>query len=409
MDDNLKPELVDELLKGYEKPEDIIGENGLLKRLTKALLERALNAELTHHLGYEKHDPAGHNSGNSRNGASSKTVKGEFGEIVVDTPRDRKGSFEPQILGKHQTRFDGFDEKILSLYARGMTTREIQGHLQEMYGVEISPSLISDVTDAVLDEVKAWQNRPLEAMYGVVYLDALYVKMRHEGRVENRAVYVAIGIDLEGRKEVLGLWTSGNEGAKFWLGVLTELKNRGVKDILIVCIDGLKGFPQAIETVFPEARVQLCIVHMVRASLNYVNWKERKLVAADLKAIYRAASERQAGKELEEFVAKWGGKYQAIGKLWKESWDRVTPFFDFPAEVRKMIYTTNAVESLHMTMRKIIKTRGSFPSEEAALKLLYLALRNVSAKWEAIQHWKQALNQFEMLWGDRIRAATGRG
>lgn len=406
--DEIKPDLVDELLKGYEKPEDIIGENGLLKRLTKALLERALNAELTHHLGYEKHDPAGHNSGNSRNGATRKTVKGEFGEMVVDTPRDRNGSFEPQILGKHQTRFDGFDDKILSLYARGMTTREIQGHLQEMYGVEVSPTLISDVTDAVLEEVKAWQSRPLEAIYGVVYLDALYVKMRHAGRVDNRAVYVAIGIDLDGRKEVLGLWTSGNEGAKFWLGVLSELRNRGGKDILIVCVDGLKGFPQAIETVFPEARVQLCIVHMVRASLNYVNWKERKFVAADLKAVYRAATERQAAKELEEFIDKWGGKYQAIGKLWKETWDRVTPFFDFPAEVRKMIYTTHAVESLHMSLRKIIKTRGSFPSEEAALKLLYLALRNASAKWETLQHWKQALNQFEVLWGDRIRAATGR-
>ena len=406
--DEIKAELLNELLKGYQKPEDIVGENGLLKRLTKALLERAMHAELTNHLGYEKHDPVGHNSGNSRNGTTSKTVKGEFGELTVETPRDRNGTFEPQILGKHQTRFEGFDDKILSMYARGMTTREIQGHLQEMYGVEVSPTLISDVTDAVLDEVKTWQNRPLEAMYGVVYLDALYVKMRHEGRVENRAVYVAIGIDLEGQKDVLGLWTSNNEGAKFWLGVLTELKNRGVKDVLIVCIDGLKGFPQAIEAVFPEARVQLCIVHMVRASLNYVNWKERKLVAMDLKSVYRAANERQAAKELEEFIAKWGGKYQAIGKLWKENWDRVTPFFDFPAEVRRMIYTTNAVESLHMTLRKIIKTRGSFPSEEAALKLLYLALRNVTAKWEVIQHWKHALNQFEVLWGDRIRAASGR-
>jgi len=231
--------------------------------------------------------------------------------------------------------------------------------------------------------------------------------MRHEGRVENRAVYVAIGIDLEGSKDVLGLWSSGNEGAKFWLGVLTELKNRGVKDVLIVCVDGLKGFPQAIETAFPEARVQLCIVHMVRASLNYVNWKERKLVAADLKTIYRAVNERQAAKELDEFNARWGSKYQAIGKLWKENWDRVTPFFDFPAEVRRMIYTTNAVESLHMSLRKIIKTRGSFPSEEAAMKLLYLALRNASAKWESVQHWKQALNHFEMLWGDRIKVATG--
>jgi putative transposase len=402
---DIRPELVDELLKGYQKPEDIVGENGLLKRLTKAVLERALNAELTHHLGYEKHDPAGRNSGNSRNGTSRKTVKGEFGEIVVETPRDRNATFEPQILGKHQTRFDGFDQQILSMYARGMTTRDIQGHLQQMYGVEVSPGLISEVTDAVLDEVRVWQSRPLEAIYGIVYLDALYVKMRHEGRVENRAVYVAIGVDLEGRKEVLGLWTNGSEGAKFWLSVLTELKNRGVKDVLIACVDGLKGFPQAIESVYPQARVQLCIVHMVRASLNYVNWKERKQVAADLKAIYRAASESQAAGELEEFVGKWGSKYQAIGKLWKEHWDRVTPLFEFPEEVRRIIYTTNAVESLHMSLRKVIKTRGSFPSEEAAMKLLYLGLRNASAKWEAVQHWRSALNHFEMLWGDRIKAA----
>jgi putative transposase len=268
--------------------------------------------------------------------------------------------------------------------------------------------LISDVTDAVADEVKAWQSRPLDPIYGIVYLDALYVKMRHEGRVENRAVYVAIGVDLDGRKDVLGLWTSNNEGAKFWLGVLTELRNRGVKDILIVCIDGLKGFPQAIESVFPEARVQLCIVHMVRASLNYVNWKERKQVAADLKAIYRASTERQAEQELNEFITKWGHKYQAIGKLWKDNWDRVIPFFEFPADVRRVIYTTNAVESLHMSLRKIIKTRGSFPSEDAALKLLYLALRNVIAKWDTIQSWRQALNHFQMLWGERIAAALSR-
>jgi len=294
------------------------------------------------------------------------------------------------------------------MYARGMTTREIQGHLQQMYGVEVSPTLISEVTDAVLEEVKAWQNRPLEPVYGIVFLDALYVKMRNEGRVENRAVYVAIGVDLEGRKEVLGLWTSSHEGAKFWLGVLTEMKNRGVKDVLIACIDGLKGFPQAIESVFPEARVQLCIVHLVRASLNYVSWKERKRVAADLKGIYRAATERQAEQELTDFIAKWGDKYQAIGKLWKDNWQRVIPFFEFPPDVRRVIYTTNAVESLHMSLRKIIKTRGSFPSEEAALKLLYLALRNASAKWETIQHWKQALNHFQMLWGERIQAALNR-
>jgi len=404
----IKKELIDELLKDYRKPEDVIGENGLLKQLTKALLERAMSAELTTHLGYEKHDPAGYNSGNSRNGSTPKTLKGDFGEMVIETPRDRNGNFEPQIIKKHQTRFDGFDEKILSMYARGMTTREIQGHLQEMYGIEVSPALISEVTDSVMEEVKTWQNRPLEAVYPIVYLDALYVKMRHEGRVENRAVYVAIGIGMDGLKDVLGLWTSSNEGAKFWLGVLTELRNRGVKEILIACVDGLKGFPQAIESVYPQAQIQLCIVHLVRASLNYVNWKERKQVAADLKEIYRAATATQAELELQAFQAKWGSRYQAIGKLWKENWTRVVPFFEFPAEVRKVIYTTNAVESLHMTLRKIIKTRGSFPSEEAALKLLYLALRNVIQKWDAVQAWKQALNHFEMLWGDRIQAALNR-
>lgn len=404
----IKKELIDELLKNYRKPEDVIGENGLLKQLTKAVLERAMDAELTHHLGYEKSDPAGYNSGNSRNGTTSKTLKGDFGELEIETPRDRNGSFEPQMVKKHQTRWDGFDDKILSMYARGMTTREIQGHLQEMYGIEVSPTLISEVTDGVIEEVKAWQNRPLEPVYGVVYLDALYVKMRHEGRVDNRAVYVAIGIGLDGQKDVLGLWTSNNEGAKFWLGVLTELKNRGVKEILIACVDGLKGFPQAIESVFPQTVVQLCIVHMVRASLNYVNWKERKQVAADLKEIYRAATAVQAEMELNTFQARWGSKYQAIGKLWKENWARVVPFFEFPAEVRKVIYTTNAVESLHMSLRKIIKTRGSFPSEEAALKLIYLALRNVIQKWETVQGWKQALNHFQMLWGDRIQAALNR-
>jgi putative transposase len=281
----IKPEVIDELLKDYKKPEDILGENGLLKRFVKAVLERAMTAELTQHLGYEKHDPAGYNSGNSRNGTSRKTVSGEFGEMEVEVPRDRTSTFEPQILPKHQTRFTGFDDKIVSMYARGMSTREIEGHRKEIYGVEVSPALISQVTEAVIEEVKAWQNRALEAVYGVVYLDALYVKMRHDGRVENRAVYVALGVDLEGHKDVLGLWTSANEGAKFWLSVLTELKNRGVKDVLIVCVDGLKGFPQAIETVFPQAQVQLCIVHLVRASLNYVNWKERKQVAADLKPI----------------------------------------------------------------------------------------------------------------------------
>jgi putative transposase len=398
--------LIDKLLADYKGPEDLIGEQGLLKELTRALVERAMQAELTHHLGYEKHDPGGKGSGNSRNGTSGKTLKGDFGEVEIEVPRDRKGSFEPKIVPRHQRRFSGFDDKILSMYARGMTTREIQGHLQEIYGVEMSPSLISEVTDAVIEEVKAWQTRPLEPLYPILFLDALMVKMRHEGRVENRAVYVAIGIDLDGRKDVLGLWTSANEGAKFWLQVLTEVRNRGVKDIFIACVDGLKGFPQAIETVFPQAQVQLCIVHLVRASLNYVGWKERKQVAQDLKSVYRAATEEEARREMAAFAERWNGKYPTIAALWQRNWERVIPFFAFPAEVRKVIYTTNAVESLNMSLRKSLKTRGAFPSEDAVLKVMYLALRNVIAKWERPLHWKAALNRFTLLWEDRIQIAT---
>jgi putative transposase len=399
-------ELIDKLLGDYKGPEDLIGEHGLLKELTRALVERAMHAELTHHLGYEKHDPGGKGSGNSRNGTSAKTLKGDFGEVEIEVARDRKGSFEPKIVPRHQRRFNGFDDKILSMYARGMTTREIQGHLQEIYGVEVSPSLISEVTDAVIEEVKAWQTRPLEPLYPILFLDALMVKMRHEGRVENRAVYVAIGIDLDGRKDVLGLWTSANEGAKFWLQVLTELRNRGVKDIFIACVDGLKGFPQAIETVFPQAQVQLCIVHLVRASLNYVSWKERKQVAEDLKSVYRAATEEQARQEMAAFAERWNPKYAPIAALWQRNWDRVIPFFAFPVEIRKMIYTTNAVESLNMSLRKALKTRVAFPSEDAALKVMYLALRNVIKKWESPLHWKAALNQFTLLWEDRIQIVT---
>jgi len=363
-----------------------------------------MQVEMNAHLGYAKHDPAGANSGNSRNGVSHKTLKGDFGEVEVETPRDRNGEFEPQLVRKHQTRWTGFDDKILSMYARGMSTRDIQDHLEEMYQVEVSPALISEVTDGVMDEVRAWQNRPLEPFYGVVFLDALFVKMRHEGRVENRAIYVALGIRMDGSKEVLGLWTSANEGAKFWLNVLTELRNRGVRDIYLVCVDGLKGFPQAIESIFPKAQVQLCIVHLVRASLNYVTWKDRKEAVKDLKPVYRAPTADEADRQLAEFEAKWP-KYPAIGRLWRDNWDRVIPFFAFPEEVRKVVYTTNAVESLHMTLRKVIKTRGSFPTEEAAIKLLYLALRNVSKKWETVQHWKQMLNYLDTVCADRIREA----
>lgn len=395
-------ELIDKLLADYEKPEDLIGENGLLKQLTKALVERALQAELTTHLGYEKHDPEGHNSGNTRNGSSSKRLKGEFGTVEIEVPRDRQASFDPKLVPKGQTRFQGFDDKILSLYARGMTTREIQGHLEEMYQMEVSPTLISNVTDAVIEEVKAWQTRPLDAIYPIAYLDALVVKMRADGRVENRAVYVAIGINLEGQKEVLGLWTSANEGAKFWLQVLTELQNRGLKDIFIACVDGLKGFPQAIETVYPKTTVQLCIVHMVRASLNYVNWKERKLVARDLKSVYRAASLEEAERQLADFAQKWDQRYPSISALWRRNWLGIIPFFQFPPEIRKIVYTTNAIESLNMSLRKAIKTRGAFPSEEAALKVLYLALRNLAKKWDIVQGWKEALNRFGILWEARF-------
>jgi putative transposase len=408
MDKDNGDTLIKELLANYKGPEDLIGQNGLLKRLTKKLVEGALGAEMTHHLGYEKHDSAGEGTGNSRNGVSPKTLKGDFGQVEIEVPRDRNGSFEPKIVAKHQRRFTGFDDKILSMYARGMSTREIQGHLAEIYQVEISASLISEVTDAVMEEVKIWQNRPLENLYPVLFLDALMVKMRHEGRVENRAVYVAIGIDLQGQKDVLGLWTSANEGAKFWLQVLTDLRNRGVKDIFIACVDGLKGFPQAIETVFPQAQVQLCIVHLTRASLNYVNWKERKQVATDLKAIYRADTAAQAEQELQNLSEKWGARYPTIVPIWQRNWERVTPFFAFPAEIRRIIYTTNAVESLNMSLRKIIKTRGAFPSEEAGIKLLFLALRNVIQRWETVQHWKQAMARFTLLWEDRIQAATQR-
>lgn len=404
----LDKDLIDKLLGDYQKPEDLIGKNGLLKQLTKALVERALNAELTHHLGYEKNDADGRGSGNSRNGASRKTVAGDFGEVEIEVPRDRAGDFEPKIVGKHQRRFTGFDDKILSMYARGMSTREIQGHLHDIYGAEVSPTLISEVTDAVIDELQQWQSRPLEPIYAIIYLDALYVKMRHEGRVENRAVYVAVGIGMDGLKDVLGLWTVDKEGSKAWLTFMIELRNRGVKDVLIVCVDGLKGFPEAIETVFPEALVQLCIVHLVRNSLNYVSWKERKLVAEDLRAVYTAPTAEAAEQELRRFGEKWDKRYGAIGSMWQRHWDRIIPFFAFTPEIRKVMYTTNAIESLNMSLRKIIKTRGSFPSEQAALKLLYMALRNVVAKWQrnGVQYWKEALNQFMVLWGDRIRAAT---
>ena len=395
-------DILDRLLADYKNPEDLTGESGVLRQLTKALMERALEAEMATHLGYEKHDPAVKPSDNRRNGKSKKTMKGDFGEIEITTPRDREGTFEPRIIPKGQTRMAGLDTKILSMYARGMTTRDIQGHLEEIYGVEVSPTLISNVTDAVLEEVRTWQGRPLEPVYPIVFLDALVVKMREEGTVQNRAVYVAIAITMEGHKEVLGLWSSAHEGAKFWLGVLTELKTRGVEDIFIACVDGLKGFAQAIETAYPKTTVQLCIVHMVRASLRYVSWKDARAVVADLKLIYRATGRENAEQQLELFALKWDPKYRSISQLWRRHWEQIVPFFAFPADIRKVIYTTNAVESLNMTLRKVIKTRASFPNEEAAIKLLYLALQNVAKKWHSIQGWPEALNHFAILWEDRF-------
>jgi putative transposase len=398
-------ELIDNLLKNYKKPEDLIGENGLLKQLTKQLLERAMAAEMTEHVGYEKHDVAGNNSGNSRNGKTAKTIKGTFGELALETPRDRNGTFEPQIIEKHQTRFTGFDENIISLYARGLSTREIQQHLEEIYHVEVSPGLVSIVTESVLDEVKTWQNRQLDAVYPIMYLDAIQFKVRDNGHVKNKAIYLAIGVTIEGYKEVLGLWIAQTEGAKFWLQVVTELKNRGVTDIFIACVDGLKGFPEAIESVFPQTEVQLCIVHLVRHSLNFVGWKQRKEVAADLKLIYRAATEAEAERRLTEFSLKWDAKFPMIAKSWRSNWTRVIPLFAHPPEIRKVIYTTNAIESLNMSLRKVTKARGSFPNDEAVSKLLYLALRNIAKKWTMPVHaWKDALNRFAIIYENRLPA-----
>ncbi|WP_298218550.1 IS256 family transposase [Halothiobacillus sp.] len=399
----LPADLIDSLLSDYKKPEDLIGENGLLKQLTKALVERALEAEMEAHLGHAKNEPVINPAGNTRNGKSRKTLKGEFGELPVEIPRDRHGSFEPQLIPKHQTRWNGFDEKILSLYARGMTVREIQSHLEEMYGAEVSPTLISSVTDAVSEEVKAWQSRPLDALYPIVYLDCIHVKVRDAGSVRAKAVYLALGINMAGEKELLGIWIAQTEGAKFWLQVVTELKNRGVQDIFIACVDGLKGFPEAIETVFPKTDVQLCIVHLVRYSLNYVSWKLRKEVAEGLRAIYASATVEEAEQRLAEFEEAWGEAYPPIAQSWRRNWTRIIPFFDYPSEIRRVIYTTNAIESVNMSLRKITKNRGSFPSDEALLKLFYLALNNISRKWTMpIRDWKAALNRFTIQFEDRM-------
>lgn len=353
----IRDEVIEELLQGYVSPEDLLGEEGLFKELKKRLLERALGAELSEHLGYQKGDPGGRGSGNSRNGYSSKTVIGEDGTIEIAVPRDRNSTFEPQIVPKGQTRLDGFDDRIISLYARGLSVREIQGHLQELYGVEVSPDLISRVTDSVIEEVREWQNRPLDPVYPVIFFDALRVKIRDEGLVRNKAVYVALALNSEGEKEVLGLWIEQTEGAKFWLKVMNELKTRGVNDVLIAVVDGLKGFPEAIVTVFPLTTVQTCIVHLIRNSLAFVSWKDRKRIMPDLKAIYRAETAAAAAIELDRFEAEWGRRYPAIGQAWRRAWEFVVPLFAFPPAIRKMIYTTDEIDKPFR--RKLLSCRGT--------------------------------------------------
>jgi putative transposase len=396
-------ELIDELLKDCKTQDDIFGREGVLKQLVKALAERALQGELTTHLGYEKHEVKGHRSGNSRNGSSPKIIQGEHGKTEIEIPRDRGGSFEPALIPKGQRRFEGFDQKILAMYARGLTTRDIQGQLEELYGVEVSPMLISNVTEGVLEEVKIWQSRALDEVYPIIYFDALVVKIRVDKQVVNKALHLALGVNLEGEKELLGMWCNETEGAKFWLSVLTELKNRGVKDVLICCCDGLTGFPAAIEAVYPKAKVQLCIVHLVRQSLRFVSWKERRVVAADLKKIYGASTVDEAERALEAFAEKWDKQFPTISQIWRRHWENVIPFFAYPPEIRKVIYTTNAIESLNMTLRKVLKNKRIFPSDDAAFKQIYLALQNISKKWTMpIRDWKPALARFMIEFEGRV-------
>ena len=395
--------LIDELLEDVSDPKDILGKNGLLKQLTKRLVERTLEAELANHLGYEPHEQKGHGTGNNRNGKGNKTIQSESGAIDIDVPRDRNATFEPQLIKKRQRRLEGFDDKVLALYSRGLSTRDIQGQIEELYGVEVSPTLISNVTNAVMDDVRAWQTRPLSCVYPILYFDALFVKSRQEGPVKNKAVYLALGINLEGEKELLGLWIAETEGSKFWLSVFNEIKSRGVQDCFIACVDGLKGLPEAIETVFADTQVQLCIVHKLRNSFKYVPWKDRKAVAKDLRAVYGAGSLKEAEHALDKFSDLWDAKYPAISPSWRSDWDRLTVFFDYSADIRKVIYTTNAIESLNYSLRRMLKNRGAFPNDDSIIKILYLAINRVSKKWTMpIRNWKAALNQFVILFGERV-------
>jgi len=392
MDQTKLKALAQELAKDLKTPEDL---SKLSAQLTKLTVEAALNAEMDDHLGYPKNGLFGQSKGNTRNGHTQKTLKGDHGEIEIDTPRDRQSEFEPQIVKKRQTRITGMDEQILSLYAKGMTTRDIVDTFEEMYGAEVSASLISQVTNSVMERVVEWQNRPLDAVYPIVYLDCIVLKIRQDKRVINKAIYLALGVNLEGQKELLGMWISENEGAKFWLSVLTEIQNRGVEHLLIACVDGLTGFPEAINTVFPKSKIQLCIVHMVRNSLKLVPWKDYKAVTRDLKRIYQSATEQEACLELDNFCEKWDKKYPSIGRSWHKHWPNLITLFDYPADIRKVIYTTNAIESVNSVIRKSVKNRKLFPSDNAALKVVYLAIQAASKKWTMpIRDWKPALNRF---------------
>ena len=403
----IRQELLDELLADYKDREDLVGPGGLIKELFKRLIETAAGAELTEHLGYERGDPAGRGSGNSRNGTSAKTLLTDHGEIPVAIARDRNGTFEPQIVAKGQTHWDGFDDKIISMYAGGMTVEEIRVHLGELYGVDVSRDFISRVTDRVLEDVRLWQNRPIDECYPVIWIDALVVKIRVDGVVRNRPVYLVLGLNLDGTKEALALVIgSGDESAKFWLKVLTDLRNRGLRQVCVVCCDGLTSLPDAVEAVYADAWVQTCVVHLIRNSLRHVNYKDAKPVVKDLRPIYQAATEDSAAVALEAFDAKWGVRYPMIGELWRRHWERFIPFFAFPPDIRRIIYTTNSIEAVNRQLRKIIKNRGQFPTDDAALKLLWLALMRAEKKWTyPIREWKRALHQFAIYFPDRVPIA----
>ena len=394
---------IDEIIKGYKNPAEIIGPDGLLKQLTKAIVERMLESEMDHHLGYDKHSTKGNNSGNSRNGHSSKSIITDTGVIELAVPRDRNAEFSPHVVEKGQRRITGFDEKIISMYGLGLSTRDIGLHLKEIYGAEVSPDLISRVTEGIREEVDLWRKRPLSPVYSIVYFDALWVKVREDNRVINKAVYVAMGVDLDGKKDVLGLWIDSSEGARFWMKVIGEIQNRGVKDILIACVDGLKGFPEAIEAIFPLTAVQVCIVHMIRNSFQFVPKKNSKAFMSDLKEIYQAPSEAAGLQALDSFSAKWKGTYPTVVKSWQNNWSRLSVMLNFPEAIRKLIYTTNPIESLNASLRKVTKNKRMFPNDDSVFKQLYLAVTRRVESWTGgIQGWREIRNQLNIIFEGRV-------